>query len=435
MRRIERKLINEIAEILSDIRNPKNKLIKENAPSGAQWESLITVAIAKLENKTPSKSHPEQWKKSKKFWKEYGDISEKLAKEFISKGYKSMKQIGGGKGSEPTSDIWQNLYKSYSGGTPNKTPKTDVIGGNKRISLKKAGGSQAGTQRPAELNAAFHAAMMLYGDNYPKEIDSIVDSVKNKVLDLSRVNYRETITSLKGEIEKGNDKLKSVIDDYNESLENANELTVQINKLFENNPRIKQMFIFEACTGIIKFGDKSLSRADTLVEFDPKTGKITKNWNILKPSGVQSFMNQFKFQLRWASSGKGSIPAMALRSDFKSEDKVKKFLQKTIGEEEFSTFSEIIKESLNQDEFGKRLLSEEYSELNEFEILDKIKSKITDNPLVKKFSEIWERVKNGIVKSFNWIKKQGNRALSYLLEFFGIVPKSIKLTGPVDLFN
>ena len=126
MRRIERKLIKEIAEILGDIRNPKNKLINENAPTGAQWESLITVAIAKLENKTPSKSHPEQWKKSKKLWKEYEEFSIKLAKEFISKGYKSMKQIGGGKGSDPTSDLWQKLYQSHSGGKPNKTPKTDI---------------------------------------------------------------------------------------------------------------------------------------------------------------------------------------------------------------------------------------------------------------------------------------------------------------------
>ena len=54
------------------------------------------------------------------------------------------------------------------------TPKTDVIGGDFKISLKKVGGSQVMSSKEQESFATFEAAMLLYGEEYPGEVNSIL---------------------------------------------------------------------------------------------------------------------------------------------------------------------------------------------------------------------------------------------------------------------
>ena len=83
----------------------------------------------------------------------------------------------------------------------------------------------------------------------------------------------------------------------------------------------------------------------------------------------------------------------------------------------------------------RSLLSEEYSELNEFQLLDRIKSKISNSVIGQKFAQMWELIKGKLVSAFEWIKKQGNKALSFLLEFFGMKLSKVSLSGPVELFT
>ena len=62
-----------------------------------------------------------------KFWGDWEKQGTKLGKEFIKKvGVKKLEQLGAS--TLPISKEWKGT---------NKTPKTDLIDGNKRISLKK----------------------------------------------------------------------------------------------------------------------------------------------------------------------------------------------------------------------------------------------------------------------------------------------------------
>lgn len=404
---------------------------KKAGPSGEDWEAMIAVGLEFLQNKDPKKTLPNEWERIEKYWDgDYKAQAEKLAKEFKSAGYSPMRQTGSGKGSSPVSSTWAELYKKHAGGGKmNKTPKTDVYGGNKRISLKKAGGSQGMSSKSQETFATFEAAMLLYGEQYPSAVNEILDSLKNDALDFQKSGYKGYIGELEKEIEDAKDdpekmaKLQPYKENMEEIRKNGEALTLKVNKIFQDDPNFKNLFIFEASTGSVKFGDDSVSRAERIVEFDPKKGLITQDWNVTTPKDVQSISGKFKFYFAFKSSNRKSSPYMSLRSGIKSEGV------------ECPTFSTIIKEAFNQNEFGRTLLSEEYSELNEFQLLDRIKSKISNSVIGQKFAQMWELIKGKLVSAFEWIKKQGNKALSFLLEFFGMKLSKVSLSGPVELFT
>ena len=404
---------------------------KKAGPSGEDWEAMIAVGLEFLQNKDPKKTLPNEWERIEKYWDgDYKAQAEKLAKEFKRSGYSPMRQTGSGKGSSGVSPVWAELYKKHGGGgRMNKTPKTDVYGGNKRISLKKAGGSQGMSSKSQETFATFEAAMLLYGEQYPSAVNEILDSLKNDTMDFEKSGFKGYIKDIKKQIKdaEGDPEKMAKVEPYKENMEeirkNGEALTLKVNKIFQDDPNFKNLFIFEASTGSVKFGDESVSRAERIVEFDPKKGKITQDWNVTTPKDVQSISGKFKFYFAFKSSNRKSSPYMSLRSGIKSEGV------------ECPTFSTIIKEAFNQNEFGRTLLSEEYSELNEFQLLDKIKSKISNSVIGQKFAQMWEWIKGKIVSAFDWIKKQGNKALSFLLEFFGMKLSKVSLSGPIELFT
>ena len=151
-------------------------------------------------------------------------------------------------------------------------------------------------------------------------------------------------------------------------------------------------------------------------------------------------MSKYKFYMSFKSSG-ASTPYMSLRGNLTSPKAAlaftKKILQKEQVEytEECPTFSAIMKEAFNQNLYGRTLMLEEYENLNEFQLFQRIKSKLLGSRVGKKFLQIWGWIKQKISMAFDWIKKQGNKALGYLLKFFGIEPKQVSLSGPVELFT
>ena len=417
-------------------------------PSGEDWEAMIAVGLAVIDGKSV-KTLPDEWKRVEKYWgnDELREQAMNLANSFKSFGYSPMKQTGSGKGGSKVSPIWKDLYEKHGGGGKmNSTPKTDVIGGGVKISLKKVGGSQAMSSKNQEAFATFEAAMLLYGEKYPGEVNKILTSLKNDVLDFGRSGYKGTIGQLKKDLKAAESdpskftkseltKLKSYKDDLADSYKNADKLTKLVNDMFQKSPRMKQLFLFEASSGSVKFGDKSTSRADRLVEFDPEKGKITADWDIKTPDSIASIMSKYKIYFAFKTSG--DSPYISLRGSMLA----------SLGEsaeytEDCPTFSSIIKEAFNENEFGRTLLSEEYSQLDEFQLFQKIKSKVSgikskvlNSKTVKKFLQIWDRIKQKMTKAFDWIIKQGKMALSYLLKFFGMKPSRVRVNGPIELFT
>ena len=418
-------------------------------PSGEDWEAMIAVALEFRLDKDPLKTLPDEWERIEKYWIDdyYREQAIKLAEDFDNKGYSPMKQTGSGKGGAAVSPTWQGLYQKHGGkGKMNATPKTDVIGGGVKISLKKAGGSQVMSSKEQESFATFEAALLLYGEEYPKSVNSILTDLKNDVLTMEESGYKGSIDNLEADIKKskGNRKEMEKLQSYKDNLDlvrqNGEKLTIKINELFLNDPKMKQMFIFEAASGITKFGDKSISRAERMVEFDPDKGTITTDWSIETPKDIASIMSKYKFYMSFKSS-RGSTPYMSLRGNLTSPKAAlaftKKILQKEQVEytEECPTFSAIMKEAFNQNLYGRTLMLEEYENLNEFQLFQRIKSKVLSSRVGKKFLQIWGWIKQRVSMAFDWIMKQGKKALGYLLKFFGLKPKEVGVRGPIELFT
>jgi hypothetical protein len=422
-------------------------------PSGEDWEAMIAIGLATIQKKDPAKEVPDEWSRieRKGFWNDdfNRDIAEKLATAFKKSGYHPISQTGSGKGGAGVSSEWGEIFKEYGSGSMNKTPKTDIKGGSKKISLKKAGGSQAMSAKQAEAASTFGAAVSMYGKNYPSNVNKILDSFKTAVLDLSESGYRGSISALETDIKasegdpKKMKKLKPVVDNLKQARDDGRYITSEMNRLFLSDSKFKDLFVFEAATGSVKFGDSSESRADTMVEIDTNSGKITSKYKMDTPSDISSLAGQYKFYLSFKTSG-NSTPYMALRGNMEQDPKkVTAWMQKQVMESKnFSTicptFSTIIQEGFEQDDFGKRLLTESsFQNLNEWQLLKKVRDGITSvsNKVKDRFVKIWNWISERVSVAFDWIKKQGAKALNYLQTFFGIKLDKCGINGKIELFS
>jgi len=452
----ENKIKQLFGTSMTDIGKSQNNLsggASSGNPSGEDWEAMIAIGLATIQKKDPSKEVPDEWSRieRKGFWNDdfNRDIAEKLASAFKKNGYSPISQTGSGKGGAGVSGEWGDIFKEYGSGTMNKTPKTDIKGGSKKISLKKAGGSQAMSAKQAEAASTFGAAVRMYGKNYPSEVNKILDKFKTAVLDLSESGYRGSIDSLEKDIKaseadpKKMKKLKPVVDNLKQAREDGKYITSEMNRLFLSDAKFKDLFVFEAATGSVKFGDSSESRADTMVEIDTNSGKITSNYKMNTVKDISSLASQYKFYLSFKTSG-NSTPYMALRGNMEQDPKkVTAWMQKQIMENKnFSaicpTFSTIIQQGLEQDEFGKRLLTESsFQNLNEWQMIKKVRDGIASvsNKVKDRFVKIWNWISERVSKAFDWIKKQGAKALDYLQKFFGIKLATCGINGKIELFS
>tara|TARA_A100001037_G_scaffold290243_1_gene302854 strand:- start:21227 stop:22858 length:1632 start_codon:yes stop_codon:yes gene_type:complete len=452
----ENKIKQLFGTSMTDIGKSQNNMsggASSGNPSGEDWEAMIAIGLATIQKKDPSKEVPDEWSRidRKGFWNDdfNRDIAEKLATAFKKNGYSPISQTGSGKGGAGVSSEWGDIFKEYGSGTMNKTPKTDIKGGSKKISLKKAGGSQAMSAKQAEAASTFGAAVRMYGKNYPSEVNKILDKFKTAVLDLSESGYRGSIDSLEKDIKasdadpKKMKKLKPVVDNLKQARDDGKYITSEMNRLFLSDAKFKDLFVFEAATGSVKFGDSSESRADTMVEIDTNSGKITSKYKMNTPSDISSLASQYKFYLSFKTSG-NSTPYMALRGNMEQDPKkVTAWMQKQIMENKnFSaicpTFSTIIQQGFEQDEFGKRLLTESsFQNLNEWQMLKKVRDGIASvsNKVKDRFVKIWNWISERVSKAFDWIKKQGAKALDYLQKFFGIKLATCGINGKIELFS
>jgi len=176
--------------------------------------------------------------------------------------------------------------KKWSDGTPqwtggNKTPKTDIVLGNKKVSLKK-GSSQLMSGGPDESMSTYRTAVENTTSfdltNLAKEVeDGITNLLPSTVgefmggADLQKTGgtvYKDTKRKKGkiGEVEAGTfdkDKVLLAADQHNLALKK------KFADLFAENIEFKKNFVYEAMTGAVKF-DKGPAAADwfLVVDFD-----------------------------------------------------------------------------------------------------------------------------------------------------------------------
>jgi hypothetical protein len=227
------------------------------SPAGEDWEALIVVAHNK-------KFEGPEWERAEKFWETYGEAAQKIAKDFKSKlKQKSLKQFGSSRAT---------LSKDWRG--KNSTPKTDIIGNNINISLKKKGGSQVLSGSKEEVISTFFAASRYVSKNETKLLSNFIDMLEKK---MKTLYYDGTVTDLKNKVASGELKANkdAVVKEYEKMVLDIKELTKMLNDEIFNSEKFKLAFTFEAATGTSKFSSKE-AVADTLVGFDADNGIVSK---------------------------------------------------------------------------------------------------------------------------------------------------------------
>ena len=454
-----------------------NKLSKENVnpqktPSGAQWESLIsmgfnlhTTGVKNWGTITYHKNlgiDEKTFDKVIGFWPKYGSVSMKLGQSFSGEGFKPpMTQTGGGGDKE----IKLNSQWLVWGGK-NKTPKTDMTTAKRKISLKKKGGSQLMSAQKGEAMATFHATLQLMGTTEKNKtyikgvIDKIESDFKTIMLDGTVGDLDNPNSTLRKDLQKSGqlNKKQQEVANQQKMNEKLSELMEEVfngkgrgKEVQEFHKSFKKHFIFEAASGLTKF-KAGLGTASHLVEFT-ENGSISKNYSIGEVNGLGSgqwsigkeianMANQIDFYVSFKTGSKN--PYSALRSKAAKQVKEEYIPFKNI--ESMPTLRDLVFETLEED--GTLLLTEENLQLDEWALVQRAFDKVK-----RRASKMKGWVEDKVKGAMNWLKgfvelllkkvkqalskivEMGKKALHALLKFFGFEPKNASGSGPAIIFH
>jgi hypothetical protein len=367
-------------------------------PAGEDWEALIVVAHN-------NKFEGPEWERAEKFWESYGEAAQKIAKDFKSKlKQKSLKQFGSSRATLNTE--WRGK---------NSTPKTDIIGNNVNISLKKKGGSQVLSGAKEEVISTFFAASQYVSKNETKMLQDFIDMLEEK---MKTLYYDGTVTNLKNKISTGEltPKKNAVVKEYEKMVLDIKQLTKMLNDEIFNSEKFKLAFTFEAATGTSKFSSKE-AVADTLVGFDADNGVVSKILTIKKIEDAKPIADATKFYFSFKSTGKN--PMIAMRGQIgESKRKTKVTTLSEILVSEFGKFNKELGEGIEE------TLMRETSNINELNILNNLTNFIEKIPgavkgIKDKFVDIVKNIFEKISKAFDSIKKMGAKMIDGLMDFFG----------------
>jgi hypothetical protein len=397
----------------------KQELSEAAGPSGAEYESIITVGYNQGKP-------PYSLKKAKdkaafdsiaKFFPKYNQEAEALGQQFQKAGISGdMKQHGASKDS--TTPLWKKYSEKGK-----DTPKTDMYAGKYNISLKKKGGSQLMSAAKKESIATLMAALEMAGEN--KQIDKLVNKIeknfKTLIMDGTIGALEDDKKDKYGKFtdmsQADRDALiakKVKIDTMHKSLGNT------INKTLQEETAIKENVCYIATTGYKKFPKGSRGIANRLIEFDPKKGTLTHNINTGTPKAISADMKKMaaatSFYCAFKTGKKN--PYSTLRT------KTGKF-------ESIQTLNGLMIETLKENLNVPTLLNENV--LTESEIIEGLLSKGIEK--IKKigqsfkdwFSHIISKVVEGAKKVFQKIVSLGKRAFEALFDFLGLIITNAKI--------
>ena len=158
-------------------------------------------------------------------------------------------------GPNVTSD-WSKFWKPDNVPGSTKTPKTDIVIGKHKISVKK-GAAQLMSGGKNESKATFYAAVQNAGIQ-----DELILNIQSKLdlLTQSSISAGEVAK----EIKKNEDSILQKANEVN------NEVKELMRKAFANNKEFRRAFVSEAMTGDVKFGNTSSASAEYVLATDGK---------------------------------------------------------------------------------------------------------------------------------------------------------------------
>ncbi len=216
------------------------------------------------------------------------DAGDKIVKTLNLKGKGAMP-----KNSYDVTPEWSKHFaKGVKGGT--KTPKTDFLIGDKRISLKTGDGAQLMSGGKEEATATFYAAINSGKIPIKGEIKKLESHFKGML--------PATTPEMKG---SAGDLVKNQKSDI---VNKANEVHMQFKKdlrdVFKNNKDFAYAFTFEAMTGVQKFGRKGVGAAQyfLITDWDGDPCKIHDAFK--EKAYVKKIAGQVVPEARFKSSSK-----------------------------------------------------------------------------------------------------------------------------------
>jgi len=180
----------------------------------------------------------------------------KLIKNSDKVGNKIIKSLRlSGKGSFPknkysATDEWNTYFGPGGAKGSTLTPKTDLLVGKKRISLK-TGDAQLMSGGPPEARATFYSAAKKSGTLKQKLIQDLSQHMDNLLptTDLSKIGVKGSKTDLEKAGKFAEVEILKKADDAHQAFKK------DLRDAFGKNPAFAQAFTFEAMTGDTKFGN------------------------------------------------------------------------------------------------------------------------------------------------------------------------------------
>ena len=282
------------------------------------------------------------------------------------------------------SDFWKDVT-----GKAVDTSKTDVKG-DKNYSVKYGPARLMGGV-PDEARATFLAAAEKSGLAEKSEKIAIGFLEELKEHAFNTIGVKMNITALrnyKSEDELTNSVNKEAYSNLTKGEELQKKLLEEMQKLFNNNPKFQQEFIYEAMTGAMKFSDTE-AIADTMLCIN-KNGQDIKIESVIDSSSpyVQKVINATNIKVMYRGHTKDDESGMHYNTVL---DLAVKDLTEAITEHLFAV-NKYKSDSLNEN------------------FLDFVKK------TWKKLKAAFEKMKEFILKAIEYIKA----GFMKLLEFFGM---------------
>ena len=246
------------------------------------------------------------------------------------------------------------------------------------------------------------------------------------------------------ELEKKKDSLtpadKKVVSDYSETESFHKELNEKVtqNLGFEDNKEFLEFYIYECLSGVTKFNDSiKKARASVCVEFDAKTGAVSKFYKITKDGkkdglskipkispDVADIASKAKLYAAWKTpkTGPHSSFRVGLTNSYQEI-------------QELPTLRTLIRNEIMNDKIANAVLKEDIYQLDEFAIIRRTVNKLKQ---IGRSAKMWttnliSKIAKKVKKTLDTIKKMGSRIFEGLFKFLGIELKSVKQSLPKDV--
>jgi hypothetical protein len=275
--------ISLLESLVSEILGEEIKLNEADTGGATLFESALVKAWYEINRKKmPEDAIPSADANKLDDDPDMVSKAKKIIKDLGLQGGKSARQTGRGAGS--TTSFWKKF------GATDATPKTDIILGDKRISVK-VGSSQLMSGGVAESTATFYAAM----EATPELLNSPeAKAVLNTFNDFVKAGYTKS-GGVEANLKANKDKILTAADKAHKIMKS------QLQALFDESESFKIAFAREAMSGYQKFGVDSDASADYILSTDSSLTKGSIH-SVNDDSYVSKIANQMNLTVRFKST-------------------------------------------------------------------------------------------------------------------------------------